>query len=522
MFLGRTPADGIMTRTSDASAGSSATAVAAASAARHWPAALDRWAYATLLGAIVWAPWPLGSNRPWAVALLAFVLWLAVALAVSAAALAGPKSSLAQSRPWPAAAYLPLAALASFALLLVAQMLPGLGPGGGPISIDPFHTRAYLLRTLLYAGAWLLVLLTVRDRERAGRLLGAVVAAGVLQAVGAVVLYSSGAHYDWLFTPFDQGGRAQGTFPSPDHLAGYMELCLSAGLGWLIAQLGAGEGQGRGWRSQAVGFLSFVMSAKMLLRLLLVVMVIALVMTHSRMGNGAFFLAIGIVGALVAARSRQLRRPALWLVGSMALVDVLVIGQWVGLDRVIQRLEHTAEASSEALAGFGLGAAPPPPDESLALRLTVPRLSMQLVVQRPLFGWGGGTYATAFPPFKQPGLPWHWDHAHDDYVQVACDTGLVGLALWLAVGVASLARALRLLNDGQSRMNRGVAVAALMALCCIGLHSVVDFNLHIPSNALVFTVLLALVWAVPAETGRRRRPPHRLSRHGGTGDEEES
>ncbi|MFY7906684.1 MAG: hypothetical protein ACOVO0_11150, partial [Burkholderiaceae bacterium] len=47
-------------------------------------------------------------------------------------------------------------------------------------------------------------------------------------------------------------------------------------------------------------------------------------------------------------------------------------------------------------------------------------------------------------------------------------------------------------------VDRGVAVAALMALLCLGLHSLVDFNLQIPANALAFSVLLALVAMVPA------------------------
>ena len=77
------------------------------------------------------------------------------------------------------AAWLPLGALLGFAGLVVLQLLPGLGPNGGALSIDPFHTRRYLLTTLLYLGGWLLVLLTVNTRERAEKLLAALLAAGV-------------------------------------------------------------------------------------------------------------------------------------------------------------------------------------------------------------------------------------------------------------------------------------------------------------------------------------------------------
>ena len=108
----------------------------------------------------------------------------------------------------------------------------------------------------------------------------------------------------------------------------------------------------------------------------------------------------------------------------MVVVDLFVIGQWVGLDQVVQRMKGTAEASSAAVAGFGLsGVAPPPAEQSLQQRFEVPLSALPLVWERPLAGWGGGGFAGAFPAIK-PDDVFHgwWDHAHNDYVQVAVDT----------------------------------------------------------------------------------------------------
>ena len=475
---------------------------------------LDSAAFFLLLLTVVWAPWPLGSNRPWAVAILAAMLWTGLALA--ALARLAPDGDALQGALRSGTRWVPVAALSGFALLQLVQLVPGWGEGGGTVSIDVFATRRYLFTTLVYAGAWLLVLLTTTNQQRAAQLLAAVVAAGVCQATAAVVLYSTNWRYELWFAAFEQGGRSTGTFVNPDHLAGYMELTLSAGLGWLLAQFKLQEGtRGTSWKAGMSTMLTFLLSPKMLLRLLLVVVVIALVMTHSRMGNGAFFFALFAVGAVVAWRSQRLRRPALWLVVSMAVVDVFIIGQWVGLDRVVKRIQDTAEATisspsaTNAPVAFGTAAPTqkPPSEQSLQERLEVPRLSLQLVTARPWLGHGGGTYVTAFPPYKVDGLPLLWDQAHNDFVQVASDTGLLGLALWLTVGVASAWRALRLIDDQQTASNRGIGVAALMASVCMGLHSMVDFNLHIPANALTFAILLALVWAVPEQ--RRSRPGKR-------------
>lgn len=491
---------------------------AATSPARHRPGATaahgprrapiwDRGSFATLLALTVWAPLPLGSNRDWAVGLLAAALWATLALRCLAARpwLRGrPAWSALQCARWP------LAALSAFCLLVLAQrasVLPGV------LHTPDVHlTAGYLLRALAYLAAFALVMLCVNTPQRVAGLLGAVVAGGVLQAVLAVVLHSSRARYQYLFTEFVQGHRAMGTFPNPDHLAGYMELTLSAGLGLLLAQFAAGHvAAAPAWQQRAATALRFLMSAKMRLRLMLVVMVVALVMTHSRMGNGAFFLSLLLMGGLVAALSAQWRRPALWLVLSMALVDVVIVGQWVGLGRVIERLQDTAESTSldaqpaqqaaamPAMPATGGLVAPAKAEESIQDRLRIPRLSLPLVVQQPWFGHGGGTYVLALPPIKPAGFPHHWDHAHNDYVEIAVDTGLVGLALLLGMASASAWRAARLIDDRHPPLDKGVGVATLTALCCMALHSMVDFNLQIPANALTLVLLCALPWATAAQ-----------------------
>lgn len=488
-------------------------------AARHQaPAApaWDRLSYAALLAITVWAPVPLGSNRDWAMGLLAAALWCTLCWRCVAA------------RPWRRGqqawgplqtARWPLAALAGFCLLVAAQWA-GLLPGWWSTP-DSHLTGTYLLRAVAYLGAFALVMLCVTTPQRVAGLLGAIVAGGVLQAVLAVVLHASRARYQYLFTEFVQGHRAMGTFPNPDHLAGYMELALSAGLGLLLAQFAGGQAAAApAWRHRTATALRFLMSAKMRLRLMLVVMVVALVMTHSRMGNGAFFLSLLLMGGVVAALSRQWRRPALWLVLSMALVDVIVVGQWVGLGRVIERLQDTADATSldaqsalrqPAAAGAAGNAdivATAKAEESIQDRLRIPRLSLPLVAERPWFGHGGGTYVLALPPIKPAGFPHHWDHAHNDYVEIAVDTGLVGLALLLAVASASALRAVRLIDDRHTPLDKGVGVATLTALCCMALHSMVDFNLQIPANALTLVLLCALPWAAAAlrQPGARRAP----------------
>ena len=438
---------------------------------------------------------PLGSNRAWAVGLLAIALWLALITLLVGGSLAGHRG--AQQRVMQAAG--PLALMALFAGLLVGQLWSP-GPIAGLLhTADAFQTRVYLLTSLALLAAFALAIACVTTPRRATWLLGTLVGAGVLQALMAVALASTGATYQFMFAEFDQRGRATGTFVNPDHLAGYLELCLSAGLGLMLAQFGGSAVQARGWQQRLALALTFLLSGKMVLRMMLVVMVVALVMTHSRMGNGAFFLALLLIGSLVAAVSQRLRKPALWLVASMALIDIIIIGQWVGLDRVVERLKDTAESSmvADATPGASNVIAPVQREESVQDRLRIPRLSLPLIAQQPGFGHGGGTYYLSLPAIKPAGFPLLWDHAHNDFVELATDTGLVGLALLIGLAAGTAWRAGRMLRDVEPRLKRGVGVAALMAICSISLHGMVDFNLQIPANAFTLVLLMALVWARP-------------------------
>lgn len=481
-------------------------------------------AFFALLALLVWAPLPLASHRGWALALLSLALCAVLLFVLATAWVAGvsplhPSGSQGKA----GVARLPLALLGAYGVLVVAQLLP-LG-ADGPVSVDPFATRSYLLACVAYGAGFTLVLLLARSEERLRWLMLTVVGSGVLQACIAAWLFNRQDGYEFLFMKFPAGDRATGTFASFDHLAGYMELCLAMGLGLMLTGTAETQKAGEGWRGTAVQALRFLMSGKMLVRLLLVTLVITLVLTRSRGGNGAFFIALTLTGALVAWRSVQLRKWALIVVTSMLVVDVLVIGQWVGLDKVVARLEGTAitvrqaEARQDALEDRGINIRR---EETLEERLFAAEYALDMVRERPLLGFGGGTFYIAFPGYKGEHPLGFYDHAHNDYVEVAANTGLLGLGLLLTLCAAAFWRAVRALDDGHPALARGVAAGVVMAIISLAIHSVVDFNLQIPANALTFSCILALAWCLPVRSrkrnGRRNGSNGSNGSSGGHGD----
>lgn len=458
----------------------------------------ENFLFAAFVLLLWWAPIPLASNRSWALGLLASGLWGLLLAMIGHLAWRGEAWwSRLRTGVWP------LLLLGAFAALLWVQVLPlpqavlaVLAPGlpvggeGGTVSLDPFNTRQYLVAALAYFAAFALSLLHVRDERRVLMLAGAIVAGGILQAWIAILLHASRASYLYFFAWFDQGGRASGTYPNWDHMAGYMEMCLSVGIGLMVARMHGADADGRSsWRSQLVGFLKFLLSRKMWVRMMLVVMVIALVLSHSRAGNVAFFVSLLVVGGWSMVRNPRLRRAAFWLVTSLVLIDSIIIGQWVGVDKVVSRLQGTVVTEQErSTRQFS--------EESLEARTVSGVWSLEAVKERPWLGFGGGDFYTVFPRFKQSEWYGYFDHTHNDYVEIAVDTGLAGFGLLAALVLLTLWRVVRLYDRHQPRINRGMAFGVAMAVSCLLIHSFVDFNLQIPANALTFVVILSLVWVI--------------------------
>jgi tetratricopeptide (TPR) repeat protein len=110
----------------------------------------------------------------------------------------------------------------------------------------------------------------------------------------------------------------------------------------------------------------------------------------------------------------------------------------------------------------------------------------------PLFGVGLGSWPDLFPRYQSP--PWSsnfYREAHNDYLELLAETGVIGFALLACFfwqGGRRLFRSLGVLSP----KSLPVVAAFLSALAIMAFHEFFDFNLQIPANAFLFTLLLAL------------------------------
>lgn len=128
-----------------------------------------------------------------------------------------------------------------------------------------------------------------------------------------------------------------------------------------------------------------------------------------------------------------------------------------------------------------------------ASRSAVWRDTLAIFKDFPYFGTGLGTFSHIFPVYKTVPITGFFTHAENDYLQLASETGIIGVLLGFLflVGLFWLGlRTLAKINDG---LLAGVLIGSLGACVAILLHSMVDFNLYIPANALLFTLMVSLI-----------------------------
>lgn len=434
---------------------------------------------------LCWAPLPMASNRPWSQTLLIFLVAL-VALYVTLLALLRNKPLFSQLAPfkWP------LGLLSLVPLWATLQCLPlslenlalfspnaadiyrhaGLEQGYITLDIGRTQIQAAWSWALLLFFAMALLLLDTRQRIRDAALLAVYV--GVFQALYGSFMTLSGLEYSFFQEKTAYRGVATGTFINRNSFAAFLTMCLSIGIGLLVGNLH--RHGSRNWREGMRRMLDTILGSKMRLRVFLAFMVIALVLTHSRMGNTAFFASLFLCGAILMLMQRTFHKGAIILFVSLLLVDFIIVGQWFGFEELAARLDSTSVESET--------------------RDEVVRDTLVMLQDYPLTGTGLGSFAVSYPQYQEADVRGFYDHTHNDYLEFSSELGLIGMIPLASFVLLSLGHALLAMQRRRDQLAKGIAFAGTMGITALLIHSFVDFNLQMPANALLFMLVLAFAW----------------------------
>ena len=320
---------------------------------------------------------------------------------------------------------------------------------------------------LLYAAYGLLCFLTVQCLRRTSQVkILAISFSAYGMAVATFSLFqglaSNGRLY-WLRTP-PRWSWIYGPYVNHNHYAGLMEMLVPIPLVFSLSSYARG-----GLRKAAV-----VVSA---------VMGTTIFLCGSRGGAVAFMCEL-ILLVCILIWQRSSRRSSLSNRLTLALFATLLLSlsAWIGGYATIGRLINV-ESTRHEITG--------------SLRLAIDRDLLKMFPHRPSLGWGLGTFEYVYPQFRSFYTSYYIDEAHNDYLQLLIELGAAGFItmIWFLSLVFRIGS--KKLRNWPVDINGGVALAALLGVTGILVHSLVDFNLQVPANAALFYVLCTIATMEP-------------------------
>jgi O-antigen ligase len=356
-----------------------------------------------------------------------------------------------------------------------------------PLSIAPSSTAVAL--TLFVALALLLIGVTRMMREiRLDWLVSQLMGLGAALALLGVVqqaFLDVDAPLVYGFWQPSYGAAPYGPFINKNHFAGWMVMVLPLVAGYAYALFLSAPRPHQSGAGAWMRWLATVDANRFLLVSIVgLAMCLTVVLTGSRSGLVSLVVAFAVLGWAVW-RSMPSRWRRLVAVGYLAVLVVAALA-WGGADTLISRFGN---APTEVEGRFSAW-----------------RDSIRIIADFPVFGTGLGTFGRAMLVYQTASRTSMYVQAHNDYLQLAVEGGLLvavpALAvLWLIV--SGIRR--RLMSGQDDALTAWVRVGAVAGLGGIATQSLVEFSLQMPGNTVLFVVLLAIALHRPVQMAHAHR-----------------
>ncbi len=416
-----------------------------------------------IFGLLLFGPLAFGAVEPWSIFLMEagsavlFLLWIA-------------KQVLEDELKvrWNPV----FAPMAAFGLLVIVQLV-------FRVTAYPHDTVSLALQYFSYA---LLCFLAAQSliRGSQARILAVVFSVyGVALAGFALIqgISSNGRLY-WVRQP-RMGGWIYGPYVNHNHYAGLMEMLVPIPLVLSLTRMASTK-----TRATAAAVAALMAGT--------------IFLSGSRGGMLAIIAEFIILGVLLLKQRRGLR-TAIGVGLFVTIVAGLLI--WVGGSELSRRIATVSSSRAEISADIRTG---------------INRDGLRMFLKRPVLGWGLGAFPAVYPQFRTFYTNFFINEAHNDFLQLLIEMGLLGFGTMAWFLVVAYRNASRKLTNWAVEMSGAAALACMLGISGILVHSFVDFNLQIPANAALFYVLCTIGAGMPfAQPARKRRavrskPPEEL------------
>lgn len=428
-------------------------------------------AYWLLLTVVCTLPWLLGGNR------LPFLLLATMLLLVAtvAAYIARWRSGLPDTVSLLSG--LPLLLAVVWLSPAVAALKRGWIASSGVGAGHDIHLEFFAFSVALgNLAIFLLLPCVITDVKKIKSFVVVILVAAVLHVLYATYVFTGGERFlFWLASDLralaNDNGVLRGNFSNRNHFAAQMSMLLFLCLGLLIGYYlrNAKVNSRRPWWHRLVR-ISLGPEGK--LRAIMIILTAGVVMTFSRTANILVLSTLIFISIMLYWRLPKARKAIAVLVASIAIIDIALISNLVGLEKVADRIAATNIATEQ--------------------RVDFNNISVDMLSDYWLTGIGGGNYVSFVNAYKGLHEESYFIYAHNDVLQMAVELGVPLFLLLVMFVLYSIVSGIRAFLTRSNPFCRGVGIGAACAVLYMSFHAFTDFNHQIPANSFLFVVCCAL------------------------------
>ncbi len=334
------------------------------------------------------------------------------------------------------------------------------------INADVEYTaRQEMLRLVVYILIFLVVMNNLLKSDYVQLILYALVFTGTLISIYGLIQVITGSEHVWHFIrPAQYSGRGSGTFINPNHFAGFLGMLFPLSLAALLT-----------------GRISMPMRILLGYSALMLLFGIAFSMSRGGWISTTLMLITLIV---ILGWQKQFRLRS---IGLVSIILVIIGLFFIKSDFAQDRIGRLSTQGTQ---------------EHIGSRKELWNAAVNVWKEEKLIGVGPGHFDHRFPSHRPKTIQSSPVRVHNDYLNLLVDWGGIGLLLagvWLGTFIFTIIRSWkysqRTASDFSTKTSNRAAfvLGSTIGLGSLALHSFVDFNLHIPSNAMLASTLAALL-----------------------------
>lgn len=340
------------------------------------------------------------------------------------------------------------------------------------LSVNKKATVMEFMRMLSYAALYIVSVQLLMSKDRQKKTVGVIAIFASVLAVFAVVQHFLPNGRIYWFRELTQGGLPFGPYVNRNHYAGLMGMIFPVVLStFLFYKPHVGYGS---FRERVAGtFNQKMTNTHILLGFSAVLIALSVFVSLSRGGIVSLSSAMIFFGTLLLFRGGRKKR-GLTIITIFFIIWIAV--GWIGWEPLFERFERIVDVQG---------------------RITEPRItrwndSMKIVRDFPLWGTGFGTYMNIYPRYRTIPGTITTEHAHNDYLELLTDGGVLSFFLMSWFLIAVFFRSFRVFSRRRSLWSVYLFIGSATGMLSVLIHSITDFNLHIGANGLYFFFLAGL------------------------------